>query len=73
VASVVPGGPADRAGIQEGDVITKVDGRQVQDPSDISAAVSAKKPGDKVTVELERDITTQDLDVTLGTRPGHTP
>jgi len=73
VVSVVPGGPADAAGLQRGDVITKIDGKPVQDPNGISAAVAAKKPGDKVTIEVERNSGTQDLQVTLGTRPAHTP
>jgi putative serine protease PepD len=73
VGSVVDGGPADRAGVQEGDVITKIDGKPVQDPADISAAVAAKKPGDKITVEVQRDGGTHPLDVTLGTRPARSP
>jgi putative serine protease PepD len=73
VVSVVSGGPADKAGIRPGDVITKVDGKTVQDPNAISAAVAAKRPGDKVTVELERSFGTQDVNATLGTRPAHTP
>jgi putative serine protease PepD len=73
VVSVVPGGPADRAGIKQGDVITKIDGTTVQDPNAISAAVARKQPGDKITVELERSLGTQDIDVRLGTRPSHTP
>jgi S1-C subfamily serine protease len=73
VVSVVPGGPADTAGITQGDVITKIDGKTVQDPTAIAAAVAGKRPGDKITVEVQRSPGTQDVNVTLGTRPAHTP
>jgi putative serine protease PepD len=73
VTRVVPGGPADRAGIRRGDVITKVDGKAVRDPSDVSTAIAGKNPGDKVSVEVGRGGTTEGIDVTLGTRPGRTP
>jgi putative serine protease PepD len=73
VASVVPGGPADKGGIQTGDVITKVDGKPVRDPADVASAIVGANPGDKVSVEVERNGLTEGLDVTLGTRPGRSP
>jgi putative serine protease PepD len=73
VQSVVPNGPADQAGLKAGDLIKAVDGAPVQDPTDLSAAVALKKPGDTVTVKLERDGLTQEIDVKLGTRPNKTP
>ena len=73
VQSVVPGGPADNAGLGRGDLIKRIDGQTVQDPSDLSSAIALKKPGDKVTIEIERDGLTQELDATLGTRPAKTP
>jgi len=73
VRDVVPGGPADRAGIQVADLITEVDGRRVFDPSDISAAVGQHNPGDAVNVQVERSGALIDLQVTLGQRPAKTP
>src|SRR5207248_3565984 len=73
VVRAVPGGPADRAGIKQGDVITSVDGKAIRDPSDISTAIAGKSPGDKVTVEVQRSGRTEGIDVTLGTRPNRTP
>ena len=73
VESVVPGGPADKDGLKQGDVITKIDGKSVQDPNGISGAVAAKQPGDKITITVERGLVTQEVTVTLGTRPAHTP
>jgi putative serine protease PepD len=69
VASVVPGSPADKAGLQKGDVITAIDGQPVKDPSGLSSAIAIKKPGDKVTLQIERNGLTQQTDVTLGVRP----
>ncbi len=48
VAEVVPGGPADRVGIERGDLITTVGGRRVTAVSGIVAAIQRRKPGDRV-------------------------
>ncbi len=50
VAGVVPGSPAEGAGIQQGDVITAVDGHAVASAADLHDAVSPHHPGDTVTV-----------------------
>jgi putative serine protease PepD len=73
VARVVPGGPADKAGIKQGDVITKVDGRPIRDPTDISATIAGKSPGDTIGVDVLRNGLTEGIDVPLGTRPARTP
>jgi S1-C subfamily serine protease len=73
VRSVVPGGPADKAGIQSADLITNVDGRRVFDPSDISAAVGQRNPGDTVGVTVQRAGAELHLQVKLGQRPNKTP
>src|SRR3954451_15239659 len=69
IQSVTPGGPADKAGLQKDDVIKAVDGQAIKDPSDLSSAIAVKKPGDTVTLRIERNGLTQELDVKLGTRP----
>jgi putative serine protease PepD len=73
VRAVVPGGPADKAGIQAADLITEVDGRRVFDPSDISAAIGMRNPGDTVSVTVQRAGAPLKLQVTLGQRPNRTP
>ena len=55
VQSVVPGGAADKAGIQKGDRIKTIDGQAVQSPTDLSSAVALKQPGDKVKIGIERN------------------
>jgi putative serine protease PepD len=69
VQSVVSGGPADRAGIRTGDVITRIDGEAVAEPSDITQALADDRPGKVVTVELRRDGSSVTVSATLGTRP----
>jgi putative serine protease PepD len=73
VRSVVPGGPADKGGIQPADLITQVDGRQVFDPSDISTAIGRHNPGDTVSVTVQRAGAELHLKVELGQRPNRTP
>jgi len=55
IQEIVPGSPAEKAGIQSGDIITKIDGKQVNDQNVISELVRTKKPGDKVKVEIWRE------------------
>ena len=73
VATVVPGGPSDDAGLRAGDVIRTVDGKVVQSPEDVSGAVEDAEPGDEVSVEVERDGRSVEIEVTLGVRPERTP
>ncbi len=73
VQSIVPGGPAESAKLRTGDIITKIDGQAVKSPSDVSAAVNQKQPGDKVVITVERNGLTEELTAKLGTRPGRTP
>jgi putative serine protease PepD len=70
IQGVTPGSPAQAAGLRAGDVITGVDGDPVQDPDDVSAAVSGFEPGDEVEIEVTRDGEQRTFDVELGTRPG---
>jgi putative serine protease PepD len=69
VASVRSGTPAAKAGLQAGDVITKIDGTSVGSSDELQQAVDSRKPGDRVTLEVRRGGTTRTVHVTLGTRP----
>jgi len=69
VSAVVPGGPADEAGLQAGDVVVSIAGRAVTKSDEVAAVVGAKKPGDSVKVAVRRGGDARTLDVKLGTRP----
>ncbi|HEV2058278.1 MAG TPA: trypsin-like peptidase domain-containing protein [Solirubrobacteraceae bacterium] len=69
VADVVVGGPAGQAGLRIGDRITRVAGREIRAPEDISAAIANRRPGDGIGIELRRAGGDQTVRVTLGTRP----
>lgn len=70
VRSLVPDGPAVKAGLAENDVILKVAGKPVGSPKDITGEVTSHKPGDAIAVDLIHQGKPTKLDVTLGTRPG---
>ena len=69
VQEVVPGGPAEEAGVRPADVITDIDGRPVRRSEDIGAAVDAKRPGDTVEVEVVRGSGRERVEVELAQRP----
>lgn len=69
VLDVVKGGPAARAGITPGDVITMVDGTALETVEAFLAALRPHAPGDTVTVTLLRDGKRQEAKVTLSNRP----
>ena len=66
VASVTNGGPAYEAGIRMGDVITATDGSTVTSFEDLSKLLGSKKPGDTITLTVERSGQSSDVQVTLG-------
>jgi putative serine protease PepD len=68
IPEVASGGPADRAGIQAGDVVVEVDGQAVSDADALVALIRDHQPGDKVTVKLVRDGRERTVTVTLGER-----
>jgi serine protease Do len=55
VSDVSKGGPADKAGLKPGDIITKFDGKNVQDTAHLKNMVAATKPGTPVTLDILRD------------------
>ncbi|MEZ6022864.1 MAG: Do family serine endopeptidase [Hyphomonadaceae bacterium] len=69
IASVVPDGPAARAGLQQGDVILQLDGRRVEDSRDLTQRIGAAGVGQNVRLEVLRDGRRRTLNARLGERP----
>jgi S1-C subfamily serine protease len=69
VLSVVPQGPADKAGVQPGDVITSVDGTPTDTVESLLANLNQHQPGDTVTLQIQRQGAEQAIKVTLADRP----
>ena len=68
VTEVVPSSAADRAGLQPGDVIVKIDGTAVKAATDVRAMILDKKPGDTVSITIVRAGATKTLKATLARR-----
>jgi serine protease Do len=66
VAQVVSGGPAERAGIEQGDVIVAFDGKDVSSSKDLPRIVASTSVGKEVTVKLSRDGKVMDRQVKVG-------
>ena len=65
VQNAEAGGPADKAGIEAGDIITKVDGKTVEKSGDLPRMIGNTKPGTKITVQVYRRGSTKDIGVTV--------
>ncbi len=85
LAEIVSGGPADKAGLRGGsdritfqaqpyrtggDVVLSVEGHRVVTSDDLAQIIAAHQPGDTVPVEILRDGKREQVEVTLGKRPG---
>ncbi|MFF7074222.1 S1C family serine protease [Streptomyces pseudovenezuelae] len=69
-APVEAGGPAAKAGLKPGDVITKLDDHVIDSGPTLIGEIWTHKPGDKVKITYERDGKTRTVDLTLGSRTG---
>ncbi|MFZ0393654.1 MAG: Do family serine endopeptidase [Terracidiphilus sp.] len=68
VQQVQPGGPADKAGLKPGDIITSIDGREVKDGDDLVNDIASRRPGTDVHLGYLRNGQQQDAAVTIGDR-----
>jgi serine protease Do len=68
VQEVQPGGPADKAGLKPGDVITSIDGRNIKDGNDLVDEIASRRPGSTIRLGYMRDSKPADTTVTIGDR-----
>jgi len=69
VTRVIPGSPADRAGVEKGDVIVRVDSRAVTTPENLASAVRANRAGESVVLQVVRDGARRSINAKLEARP----
>ncbi|HKD78114.1 MAG TPA: Do family serine endopeptidase [Candidatus Angelobacter sp.] len=65
VSQVEPDSPAAKAGLKVGDVITGLNGKKMESSGQLQAAISSRRPGDKITLDIFRDGKTTSIPVTL--------
>jgi serine protease Do len=68
VQRVQPGGPADKAGLKVGDIVTTIDGRPIKDGDDLVNDIASRRPGSTVRMGYIRDGKPADTTVTIGDR-----
>ncbi len=80
VNSVEKGGPADKAGIEQGDIIVKADGRNVSSSAELPRIITAVKPGTRIVLQVWHKGAIKDVNVTVaelkedeGARPARRP
>jgi len=69
IANVLRGGPADRAGVRQGDVLMEVEGKPVADPSAMLNLIAALQPGAPAKMKLKRQGQEVEATVNVGRRP----
>ncbi|MGA2395214.1 MAG: trypsin-like peptidase domain-containing protein [Candidatus Lustribacter sp.] len=69
IVSVVSGSPADQAGLEPGDVIQNIDGKDVSSPADVTAIVQKLKPGQTASLHVWSNGTRQLVEVHVGSAP----
>lgn len=67
--TVIAGGPAEEAGVQEGDIITKVDGTDIDERNSLASLLGKHQPGDTVRLTINRDGDRETIRVELGVMP----
>ena len=68
IQEVQPSGPADKAGLKPGDIITTIDGRSIKDGDDLVNEIASRRPGSTARLGFLRDGKAQDTTVTIGDR-----
>ena len=66
ISSVTKESAAEKAGLKSGDIITRIDNKKIENAEDVSEAVHAHKPGDKIALTILRDGKEQKINTELG-------
>ncbi|MBI4343394.1 MAG: Do family serine endopeptidase [Candidatus Omnitrophica bacterium] len=69
VSNILPGSPAQQAGLQSGDVITAIQGERISTPGDLVQRVGVMQVGERVRLDVMREGKPLSLEVTVGKRP----
>lgn len=72
IDNIFAGGSADKSGLQDGDVVLSINGRQVDEPNDLQVSVAIHRPGDQLEIEVWRDKSLQTFIVELFGRDDET-
>ncbi len=67
--SILVGGPADSAGLQERDILTEIDGNKIDQTHSLTSLLDQHQPGDKIDITFVRGTETQHVSATLGEAP----
>jgi len=70
-SGIITGGPAEKAGLMDGDIITAVDGQRISTSTPLDAILTQFAPGKTVTLDVLRDGKPITVEVTLGVRPAN--
>ena len=65
IGAVTTGSPAERAGLQQGDLVTAVNGGAITDATQLIVTIRSQAPGDTVTLTVERNGSVTEVPVTL--------
>jgi serine protease Do len=64
--AVIPGSPADRAGLKEGDIILEVDGKRVDEDHSLTQILKSYKPNDRISIKVYSGDSEKTIPITLG-------
>ena len=69
ISRVIKDSPADKAGLRANDIITRIDGEQINNIDDVKKIIESKKIGDKIRIDIIRNGYSQMIFAEIGKRP----